>query len=330
MKHSNPSRRSIHTRKFDRCVRDVKAKGGGYDPFAVCTSSLGYRGSIKAGHRRKNPVTSGYLPDSVYGPDNVYWSKTVSYFVGVPEIKSKPYLFFTSGGWKKTYVLDPKYNNNLIWYPGDKPSGHQSHIANSYLPRGYHLEVSSTSLRSLSQPRKVEHLRIGKRKHNPTREGAGFVLVARNGARRAYYDGEMFTTSKTAAKVYASIAHVQLAARMMQRDHHLKRGWRFAAAPAARRNPIEPGEKLYTDFHGEPPQHVKHRKIPVFREGVEVGPMVAITYDTIRDGDITRYEHEFKQSASPLVVVSDDGRKMAVIGGDFRFTDRGFIDHPKH
>lgn len=54
-RESNPSRRSVHTAKFDRCVEDVKARGGAYDPYAVCTASLGEAGSIRKGHRQRNP-----------------------------------------------------------------------------------------------------------------------------------------------------------------------------------------------------------------------------------------------------------------------------------
>lgn len=44
---------SIHTAKWDRCTKKVRARGGPYNEYAVCTASVGYEGSIKAGHRRK-------------------------------------------------------------------------------------------------------------------------------------------------------------------------------------------------------------------------------------------------------------------------------------
>lgn len=55
VRESNPSRRSVHTKAWDDCVRDVKRRGDAASAYAVCTSALGERGSIKAGHRRKNP-----------------------------------------------------------------------------------------------------------------------------------------------------------------------------------------------------------------------------------------------------------------------------------
>lgn len=56
----NPSRRSVHTAKWDRCYKDVKARGGARSAAAVCTAALGERGSIKVGHRRKNPSRRMY------------------------------------------------------------------------------------------------------------------------------------------------------------------------------------------------------------------------------------------------------------------------------
>ena len=63
-REGNPAR-SVHTMKWDRCVKDVKAKGTAASPYAVCTSMLGERASVKAGHRRRNPAASEKLPKRV-------------------------------------------------------------------------------------------------------------------------------------------------------------------------------------------------------------------------------------------------------------------------
>jgi hypothetical protein len=57
-RQSNPGRKHIHTTKFERCVRDVSKRGTAKDPYAVCTAGIGYKGSLKAGHRRRNPARS--------------------------------------------------------------------------------------------------------------------------------------------------------------------------------------------------------------------------------------------------------------------------------
>jgi len=42
-----PSRKSIHTAKWHRCVEKVSARGGVSSPHAICTASLGRGGTFK-------------------------------------------------------------------------------------------------------------------------------------------------------------------------------------------------------------------------------------------------------------------------------------------
>jgi hypothetical protein len=48
----------IHSDKWHRCIQHVKAKGGGYDPYAVCTFSIGYNESINKEHQTPGPHSS--------------------------------------------------------------------------------------------------------------------------------------------------------------------------------------------------------------------------------------------------------------------------------
>lgn len=295
MREENPSRRSVHTKKFDDCVRDVKRKGDRYNPYAVCMASLGERGAVRAGHRRKNPVVMYIIVARGKGAER----GAVRYWTGHDwHAHDRDVQFFA----RETDAL----NESRGLTP---PSG-------------------------FAGPFVVEH-RLSIRGRETTRRNpvAGFVLIARNNEtrQRAYYDGmETFSTNRNEARVYESAARAQAAARMLTQDGKmLKRGWRYAVAPATRKNPIERGARLYEDFHGEPPQSLKTRKIREFSEGLEIGPVVAVTYDTLRDGKITRYEHEFKKSASPLLIASDDGRTLQLTGGCYQFTDRGIVDRAK-
>lgn len=43
---------------FDRCVKDVKAKGKVDNPYAVCRASMGTDAQIKARHKGESPVKS--------------------------------------------------------------------------------------------------------------------------------------------------------------------------------------------------------------------------------------------------------------------------------
>jgi len=46
----------LHTKKWQRCVRKVKMKDKGVNPFAVCSYSIGYKGSILKQHRKKSAL----------------------------------------------------------------------------------------------------------------------------------------------------------------------------------------------------------------------------------------------------------------------------------
>lgn len=65
-KLTEANKERIHTKKWDRCVKAVEKKnkenGTNYTPEDVCTSSIGYEGSIKKKHRRKEEtIEENYL-----------------------------------------------------------------------------------------------------------------------------------------------------------------------------------------------------------------------------------------------------------------------------
>lgn len=57
----------VHTKKWDRCVKKLKEKGGVDSPEAVCTKSLGYEDSVKKSHRKKEDLEETTTFGSVWG-----------------------------------------------------------------------------------------------------------------------------------------------------------------------------------------------------------------------------------------------------------------------
>lgn len=47
-------KKRIHKKKWERCVKDVKKKSPDVNPYAICTASIGYEGSILKPHRKKD------------------------------------------------------------------------------------------------------------------------------------------------------------------------------------------------------------------------------------------------------------------------------------
>jgi hypothetical protein len=90
-------------------------------------------------------------------------------------------------------------------------------------------------------------------------------------------------------------------------------------------------QKLYADFTGIDPQVVGSIRAPkAGRYGVLIGTVDFIGYTTQRvergRRQVQKYIHKFKAADRPLLVVSPDGGQLFMLGGRFRFTERGIVD----
>jgi hypothetical protein len=60
-----------------------------------------------------------------------------------------------------------------------------------------------------------------------------------------------------------------------------------------------------------------------FDVGLRIGSIIAIAYD-VGNGD--KRIHRFSKSSAPTLIVSSDGKQLAIVGGKYRFTNRGIVD----
>jgi len=100
---------------------------------------------------------------------------------------------------------------------------------------------------------------------------------------------------------------------------------------ARKRNPATRGtgksRRAYERFHGEPPKRQRRVYVPEPPEvGWELGRVLGIAYETVRDGQRLQYMHEFAAKSAPRLVISEDGRGMFLAGGKYRVTSRGIED----
>lgn len=84
---------------------------------------------------------------------------------------------------------------------------------------------------------------------------------------------------------------------------------------------------MYESFTGHRADSIDVVNVPDLKEGLTVGKCLGIMYETVRDNVRENYLHEFKTTARPYLVSSYDGEQLALIGGDFQFTDRGIVDN---
>ena len=60
--------------------------------------------------------------------------------------------------------------------------------------------------------------------------------------------------------------------------------------------------------------------------GFKVGLCDGILYTTVRDGVTEHYIHKFKKRSRPQLVANYNGNALYLIGGKYRFTERGIVD----
>jgi len=95
---------------------------------------------------------------------------------------------------------------------------------------------------------------------------------------------------------------------------------------------IRKGARLYQDFTGHVDEfELTKVKIKGFPENlsqlVVIGECTGILYDTVRDGELEKYIHQFKRKNSrPLFCVTPDGNQIVLLGGAYKFGERGIVD----
>lgn len=102
-----------------------------------------------------------------------------------------------------------------------------------------------------------------------------------------------------------------------------------------RKNPVaatterkmQHGVELFEAFTGHEATHYDRVTLPDMSVCVQIGELDGIAYETVRDGKRQKYFHQFKKSARPVFAVTHDGGALVIVGGRFRFTERGIVDH---
>lgn len=62
------------------------------------------------------------------------------------------------------------------------------------------------------------------------------------------------------------------------------------------------------------------------KTAVYIGTCDGLLYTTVRDGKTEKYIHKFAAKDKPVFAVSPDGRQILLLGGAYRFTERGIVD----
>ncbi|MDW8259325.1 MAG: hypothetical protein RML32_07760 [Gammaproteobacteria bacterium] len=90
---------------------------------------------------------------------------------------------------------------------------------------------------------------------------------------------------------------------------------------------IEAARKRFEAFTGMTATTVEEIEVPPLDDVLfVVGECEAIAYNTVRDGIVQSFQHEFRKKSRPVLAVSSDGRRLYLLAGAYKFTDRGIED----
>jgi len=96
----------------------------------------------------------------------------------------------------------------------------------------------------------------------------------------------------------------------------------LAASPAS----VDKAIKRFSRFTGMKPAQGVRVQTESLDVGFVVGELDFVGYTTVREGRIEAYKHKFRKQSRPLLVSSSDGKSLHIVGGRYRFTERGIVD----
>ena len=96
--------------------------------------------------------------------------------------------------------------------------------------------------------------------------------------------------------------------------------------PPSSKARIKRAATLYEEFTGHDAVECGTVDMPEHDVVAVIGELDGVLYTTIRDGVKESYIHEFKKSSRPLLCVSEDGKQLYIVGGQYIFKDTGIND----
>lgn len=178
-----------------------------------------------------------------------------------------------------------------------------------------------------------------------------YFYAKRAGIKKKYYfnvAGEFNTIEKnlrlfrkisTGKKVISALGELPKGWKL----HHVKHGIKKVAKKTyplikikrAKKNPvneiinrkIQKAIENFKEFSGHTPEYINKKDLPKMEVGFKIGTLDGLLYTTVRDGRTEKYVHKFSRRARPILVSNFDGSFIALIGGNYKFTDRGIVDN---
>lgn len=89
---------------------------------------------------------------------------------------------------------------------------------------------------------------------------------------------------------------------------------------------IKAAVRLYRDFREKEPKRLATIDFRVPAAVMVIGYVDEICYTTTHGKKVVSYRHPFQEGSRPLLVASSNGKQLLLLGGRYKFTDRGIVD----
>jgi hypothetical protein len=83
---------------------------------------------------------------------------------------------------------------------------------------------------------------------------------------------------------------------------------------------------IYENFREKKPKRLNVINVDIPAVVACIGHVEAIDYRTTHGKKLALYRHDFIVGSRPLLCVSPDGKSLLLLGGRFKFTERGIVD----
>lgn len=83
---------------------------------------------------------------------------------------------------------------------------------------------------------------------------------------------------------------------------------------------------LYESFRDAKPRKLARLKVKIPKVVACMGYVESLDYRTTHKGKAQPYRHRFAAGSRPLLCVSSDGRQLMLLGGLYKWTERGIVD----
>lgn len=155
-----------------------------------------------------------------------------------------------------------------------------------------------------------------------------YVVTAQKGRTTLVYDGRKFI-SRGKGKQFRSFREAINCGRRLLSEYPVLHSYRVFArevGSSTQAHEIKNAGRLLKEFSGHDATEAITVEDKTFKTGMVVGPLLALGYETVKDGETLAFMHEFRKSSRPLLAASHDGKQLRIVGGRFQFTNRGIVD----